>query len=59
MTCFWDSLINHIHTEDFTNLFNYAHGLKPRPAEFITLLKNNNIKTPNIFGIMKYYLNNY
>lgn len=49
MTCFWDSLINHIHTEDFTNLFNYAYSLKPRPAEFITLLKNNNIKTSNIF----------
>lgn len=48
MTCFWDSLISSIHTEDFKNIFNYKKNNKPNPTEFVLILKSMNSHTNDI-----------
>jgi hypothetical protein len=46
--CFWVGFISAIRCDDFQYIFKYTSGLKPRPHEFVQLLKDYNIITTNV-----------
>lgn len=48
MSCFWIGLLNGIKIDDYSIIKYNNIGLKPHPAEFVQLLKNINVITPNI-----------
>ena len=43
---FWLGLLNALNSKDIKNVFDIKH--KPKPKEFMILLKNNNIKTIDV-----------
>jgi hypothetical protein len=46
MTCFWNGLLNGLPDNKIKEVLKINR--KPKPIEFVKLLKNNAIKTPNI-----------
>lgn len=46
MTCFWKGLLNELDLAKMKNIFNVSQ--KPRPIEFIKLLQETAIRTPNV-----------
>lgn len=49
MTCFWDGLLKALHINHFKITFpQFSFRTKPRPREFIALLKYNSVPTQDV-----------